>query len=176
LVDGLRAGELDAAVFLAESDREDVQSVLGAGGVRVVSVDHWWKPEYRFELPFLRRARLTGDSAAGVETLSAQIVLAGPSRDNAPVKNADGPVAALSTTSQPIGVDEVRALSQELGSAEAPDPALPSIWTVGEVQRREAEEVSMPALVRTLLNIGVVLFLVWLAYVTLRRDPPAPAE
>lgn len=176
LLEGVKGGELSAAVFLAEPDRADVRKELSSGDLRVVSVDQWGKPNFRFELPFLRRARLEESGADPVETLSAQVVLAGPSRTNAPVKNADGPVAALSTTSQPIAVDEVRSLSEELGGAEAPDPALPSIWTVGEVQSRE-DDVSMPAVIRSLLNIAVVLFLIWLAWVTIRRDEsPEPAE
>jgi glycine betaine/choline ABC-type transport system substrate-binding protein len=176
LLEGVRSGELSSAVFLAEPGREDVKAALESDGLRLVSARRWWKPDYRFELPFLRRARVE-ESQVAVDTLSAQVVLAGPSRDSAPVKNADGPVAALSSSSQPVTLDAVRAISEELGGTEAPDPALPSIWTVGEVDRAEDDEVSMPAVIRSLLNIGVVLFLVWLAFVTVRREkPPRPAE
>jgi osmoprotectant transport system permease protein len=168
----LAAGRIDAALLLVEPGDAAVASALADGRFELAAPS---APHLRRALPYLRPARIPGATYPGqeraVETLAVQVLLVGPSRPSRAVL-AEGPLGALTSGLTPVTVAEADALVDAIGIMEAPDPVIPSVWTTWP--EGSAEGADAPARrLDTFLNVGAVLFLVWLAVMAIRRRPPA---
>jgi glycine betaine/choline ABC-type transport system substrate-binding protein len=182
LVGQVAARKLDAALVLAEPGDAALARALGRGGLRLhplsqggLEVDRpraWLGPEQAVQLPYLRPARIPAETYFGqgepLETLAAQVVLAGPARNSHATAAGGGPAAALPSGSRPLSDAEARALTAATRSAEVPDPVLPSAWALGQqTAAGQAAESGSP--MDTILNVLAVAFLVWLATLVVRR-------
>ena len=118
----------------------------------------------RFSLPYLRPAKIPAGTYRGqdepVETLSAQVVLAGPSAHAAPGTNAAGPAGALPGGGPP-SMEQLEALAAAVGSGEAPDPSVPSAFTLGAPMADRGDTSVMD----TVLNLLVIAFCAWLVVI-----------
>ena len=103
------------------------------------------------QLPYLRPARIPAETYAGqgavVETLGAQVLIAGPSRKLSLATAGGGPAAVFPAQGSPLSADQVETLARATRVPEAPDPALPSAWTLPARQARQAEQGSSANLV-----------------------------
>lgn len=175
LLDAVRDGVLDGALVFAAPGDPTVRDALAAGGLALRGLDGWLTVQRALRLPFLRLARLPAAAYPGVdrpvETLGAQVVLAGPAPGGA-LAHGGGPAAALPAGGAPLDAARVRALVDALGVTEAPDPALPSAWkrSRGAVDApepegwREALEVCL-----NLFALGFTAWLGWLLVASPRR-------
>ncbi len=172
LVEALRAGELDAVVLLAHEGDPAVVEALASGGITLRSLKGWLTADRAAACPFLRETRIPAGTYDGLgsplDSVGSQVVLAAPAPASG-AAGAGGPAAALPSTGLPLSRAQVVALADAAGVLEAPDPALPSAWTRTPVRpRRDAGAASA---VDTGLNAFAVLFLAWLGWLYLRRDP-----
>ena len=62
----------------------------------------------------------------------------------------------------------VKALTVATGFPEGPDPILPAAWSAGG--KGAAVDAQRSPVANTILNLLVILFLAWVAYLALRRD------
>jgi len=169
-LDALAAGTIDAVIALARPGAEEVAAALQGGQVELRGLAD---PAVRAQLPHLRPARIAPGTYAGqtdaLETLGAQVVLAGP----APPMHASargGPVASLGGgASEPLTVDEAQRLVDASEAKQIPDAVLPSIWN--RLSSPHSVEADLHPALDTGLNLGVFVFLGWLVVLTLRRDP-----
>jgi len=66
-------------------------------------------------------------------------------------------------------MDRVQRIGRALGVSESPDPVVPSYWSLGRSVRMQTD--STPEVLDRLLNVFVLGFLAWLAWLLFRRDP-----
>lgn len=172
------AGKLDAALILAEPGDSVLVTAFTQGGLKLCSLPQRSSgtgalgPKEALKLPYLRPARIPAGTYAGqdeqVETLAAQVLLAGLAPGGPPV-GAGGPAAAL-PFNQPLTQEEIEALAKATKVAEAPDPVLPSAWGPSARKREPTEDRDTTRTVLdTGLNVLAIAFLVWLV-VLVRRE------
>lgn len=182
LLSRVAAGKLDAALVLAAPGEPALAQALArlklrlyplprrreAGALLAVS------SEQAVRQPFLRPARIPAGTYAGqpgpLETLGSQVVLAGPPPSGGDrLAAGGGPAAALPSHGRSLSMEEVEQLADAARSREAPDPALPSAWTVRGGRRPDAQAQDRTPVADTLLNLVGIAFLVWLASLIWRR-------
>lgn len=179
-------GKLDAALVLVELGDATLARALSHDGLKLYSLaqdglkmdstDSWLSPEEAVQIPYLRPARIPADTYPGqpepVETLGAQVVLAGLAPSSAMV-GVGGPAAAM-PTSRPLSRKEIEALAKATRVTEAPDPVLPSAWGFQASGRERTEDRDTSAAVLdTLLNVLAIAFLIWLVLLILRHRTEA---
>jgi osmoprotectant transport system substrate-binding protein len=168
LTAALRAGTIDAALWLASPGDPGVAALLAGGDLRL----HPWPnaDQTPVQLPFARVLRVPANTYAGqaeaIDTLSAQVLLAGPAQGTVGADGA-GPAGALSGRGAPVTLAQARALAEATGIAEAPDPGLPSAWTA----RRPTAPTGGDHALDALLNLLVLAFCAWAAWLTFRPEP-----
>lgn len=169
LLGKLSSGEIDCAIVLAEPGNEAISQVLSGKALRLLPLPTLWLENAPLRAAYLRNARIPAGTypgqAAPVETLSSQVLLAGPTGRTGPVESG-GPTGTISGAARPLTPATVQALAAAAGIHEAPDPVLPSAWTGGALQDR-----SPPfRFLETVLNLGVLVFFGWLAYLVFRKE------
>lgn len=166
LIEALKANKIDVAIVLVEAGDPALSSAIQAGGVALTPLTAEWTSSRVSRLPFFREARIPMSTYANqqrpLESLAAQVVIAGPSRKGI-ADGGGGPAVALHPSSRPLTSEQVSTLATATRVAEAPDPALPSAWRVKSsgFEPLESEGIS-PSAVDTVLNLGVFAFLFWL--------------
>ena len=159
-------GQSVDAVLVAAPLRDPQITAALADGARLADVTaaDASVAERRFSLPYLRPAKIPAgtyrEQTEPVETLSAQVVLAGPSANAAPGTNAAGPAGALPGGGPP-SLEQLEALAAAIGSGEAPDPSVPSAFTLGA----PTEDRGDTSVLDTLLNLFVIAFCAWLVVI-----------
>jgi hypothetical protein len=170
LLSQLEAGHLDAALIVDELGSPLVTQALKRQAAHLVAL-----PSLpRDRMPYTRPSRVPANTYTGqdepVDTLGAQVLLAGPSRRPLREVLRPGPGSALLVEALPLPIEEVRLLAEATGVPEWPDPVLPVAWTGGA--QTEGPSKSNTTL-NTVLNVLVLLFLGWLVSLVARRSPNA---
>lgn len=165
LISRVESGALDGALLVAEPGAPVVTEAFQRGALRLVDL-----PELsRVKMAYLRPTRIPAETYVGqsepVETLSAQVVLAGPARRPHRSALKPGPGSALLVEATPLTMEEVRLLGAATGVNELPDPMLPVAWTAPD---RNEETESTNAMVDVAINAFIIGFLIWLLVVMLR--------
>jgi glycine betaine/choline ABC-type transport system substrate-binding protein len=171
------SGKLDAALVLALPGQKELLSLDRLGlelrPLRKIGARKGVLVLERVVLqPYLRPARIPAETYRGqpevIDTLGSQVVLAGPPSSQPPTPSG-GPAAALPMGSQPFKPGEVRQLARAAKAFEAPDPVLPSAWTVRPGQHVDRPRDVTGTALDTVLNGVAVAFLVWLV-ILIRRQ------
>ena len=175
----VQGDDLDAALLLLPPGDDDLVQAMAGGALELRPLDEWVKAERATLLPYLRPARIPADTyphqASPVETLSAQVLLAGPAAVFGPLGAAGGPASTLPSTAQPLARDKVNTLAVATGAMESPDPVLPTPWAHSRGIPRDEEAAH--EVLYTVVNALVLLYLGWLAWLVVRRDPaPRPTD
>ncbi len=170
LLKQVSSGALDGAILLAPVGLADITTALASGGLQLKSLAGWLTAERAIGLPYLRVTRIPSGTYPGqtgpVDTLGAQVVLAGPARGGPAI---EGGQAAAVQSPRALTRKQVRALVQAAGSGEAPNPALPSAWSVSAADTVTASWAANP-IADTVLNLLTVLFLIWWFRAVIRRQ------
>lgn len=158
---------VDAVLVAAPINDPAVAAALRSGA-RLVAVSQDADDavaSLRFRLPYLRAARIAPgtypNQPEAIESLAAQVVLAGPSSAASLGHHAAGPAGALPGGGAPT-VEQREALSAALSTGEAPDPSVPSSFSLGA---RAKERSGGASVLNTLLNLFVIAFCGWLVVI-----------
>lgn len=170
LLEAVHGGALDAAVVVAELGAPELAGALDER----FALRSLPSTDGPLAAPYLRPARVPADTygaAEGmVDTLAAQVVLAGPSRARGSSALV-GPAAALPQASAPLSLAEAEALAGASGVPESPDPVLPSAWTTWPSGiEDEVQSGADPSWVDTALNLGTLGFLAWMIWLVGRSE------
>ncbi len=172
-VEAMSKGLVDAVFVMAPLGDSAVLDIMETGRYRLLSVEGWSQGNAPIRFSFLRPAKVPAGTypgqAGAVETLSTQMVLAGPSSEREAF-GAQGPGTTGTAATQPIPADTVRKLAAALGSTEVVDPAAPAAAAL----RPALEEGPQPLvadLPTSLINILATAFLAWMIYLLFARAP-----
>ncbi len=166
----LEKGELDCVLVMAEQGDPDLARAVRKTELLVTPHPAVLSGERNRALPFLRESRIPPGAYVGlaqpVESVTAQVLLAGPAHHPQRADTTGGPATALPATGQPLPEAKVRALTEATGFPEGPDPILPSAWKAGTGPR---EQTGSPV-ANAVLNLLVIAFLAWVVYLAVRRE------
>ena len=154
-----------------------VVQAMQENDLRLLGLPEWQEGNNLVRFPFLRISRIPARTYPGqdapVDTISTQVVLAGPARAANPIGSA-GPGSAAIGELQPLADKNITALNEALASPEQLDPALPSP-DVLRPQAKPKPAAINPSTSYSLVNLIVILVSIFLAYLYF-RDPPKRRE
>ena len=165
-----------AVVTLPLADATLTKQLQAGTSLKLVPVAGWTSGANLIRYPFLRPARIPAGTYPGqvalVETLSSQLVLAGPVV-SASLVGGQGPNLGLATPAQVALSDEsVRAISGAVAGATLIDPTLRQSQALTSGLVKQAKGISTAVDVM-LVNLCVILFFTWLIILYVRREEPA---
>jgi osmoprotectant transport system permease protein len=171
--EALGKGLVDAIFVMAPLGDTAVLDITKDGNYRLLSIEGWTDGNAPLRFSFLRPAKVPAETYPGqaeaVETLSTQIVLAGPSSQREAF-GAQGPGTTGTAATQPLPDETVRRLAEALGSTEVVDPAAPAAAAL-RPQLDEGPQPLVADLPTSLVNILATAFLVWILYLLFARSP-----
>ncbi len=171
--EAMTKGLVDGVLVLAPVGDTTVQELTESGRYSLLPIDGWNEGTAPLRFSFLRPAKIPADTYPGqpdaVETLSTQIVLAGPPSTREAF-GAQGPGTTGTAATQPIPADTVMKLNAALGSNEVVDPVVPLAPALRPRLEEEPRPLVADAAV-SIVNIVVVAFVIWLIYLLFARSP-----
>ncbi|MPZ56675.1 MAG: hypothetical protein GEU91_09315 [Rhizobiales bacterium] len=169
----LGGGELDALFLMAARGHPKVTQLLGGGRVHLLPIGEWQEGNNLVRFPFLRVSRIPAGAYEGmrepVDTIGAQVVLAGPAPKGDPVGTA-GPGSAAIGEILPLADKNVLSLNENLASEERLDPALP-LAAILRPQPKPAPAEVNPSPAQSLASLIVICVMIYLVYLYFRREP-----
>ncbi|MEM9013170.1 MAG: glycine betaine ABC transporter substrate-binding protein [Pseudomonadota bacterium] len=173
LLAGLGEGSTEAAiVFAPEGDRAIIDA-LADGTLRLLPVLNWSDGPNLVKYPFMRPTRIAGGTYSSqfsaVETLGAQLVLAGPTDLGAGDVVGDQGPSSIATTLTPISSTAVMALNASIPGTLLIDPTLQQAAALAPALPEPPASIN-PAADISILNLLVVCLLVWLVWLFVRPE------
>ncbi|MEM8792127.1 MAG: glycine betaine ABC transporter substrate-binding protein [Pseudomonadota bacterium] len=173
LLGNLSAGSSEAAiVFAPQGDRALIEA-MDAGRYRLLPILNWSDGPNLVKYPFMRSTRIAGGTYSGqfsaVETLGAQLVLAGPAEQNSSDIVGDQGPSAIATDLTPISSTAVLALNASIPGVVLIDPTLKQAAALAPTLPEPPASIN-PATDISILNLLVVCLLVWLVWLFVRPE------
>lgn len=164
------------AVIAAPPGENRLEAAFEEGGLKLLPVTGWEDGGNLVKYPFLRRTRVPGGTYAlqftAVETLSSQVVLAGPAPGSADAAIGEqGPGATAAPSLKPVPDSTVVALAEGVSGGELIDPVLP-VAAAFAPKLPEPPAAMNPSPDVSLLNLGLTAMFVWLGWLFVRRETP----
>ncbi|WP_299848436.1 glycine betaine ABC transporter substrate-binding protein [uncultured Roseovarius sp.] len=162
------------ALVAAPLGIDAIEDAFDGAGLRLLPINGWTDGGNLVKYPFLRQTRIPGGTYGlqftAIETLSSQVVLAGP----APVAVAStigeqGPGATAAPSLKPVPSSTVKALAGGITNGEIVDPVLP-IAVAFAPELPEPPAAMNPSADVSVLNILIVMMFVWIFWLYTRRE------
>ncbi|MPZ41160.1 MAG: hypothetical protein GEU95_24555 [Rhizobiales bacterium] len=172
----LRGGELDALFLMAAKGHPKITELLAGGRLHLLPLGEWQDGNNLIRFPFLRVSRIPVGAYPGVrepvDTIGAQVVLAGPAPKGDPIGTA-GPGSAAVGEILPLADKSILSLKENLATEELLDPALPSAVILRPQPKQAPAEIN-PSATQSLVNLIVICAMIYLAYLYFCREPIWP--
>ncbi len=151
-----------------------LDDVLEAGGLKLLPVAGWTEGANLVKYPFMRQTRIPSQSYdrqfSAIETLSSQVVLAGPAPVAVEATIGDqGPGATAAPALKPVPTSTVRELAGGIPSGALIDPVLP-VAAAFAPELPEPPAAMNPSADVSILNVAIILMFVWLLWLYARRE------
>ncbi len=164
-------GENVAVVFAPEGDRALIDA-FAKGSFRLLNISGWSDGANLVRFPFLRESRIGAGVYRGqlgpVDTLSSQLVLAGPAPETGDAVGNQGP-SAIAVGLTPISGTAVKAINASISGAPLIDPTLPQAAVLTPQLPAPPAEMN-PSPYVSILSLAVSILLVWLAWLYIRPE------
>jgi glycine betaine/choline ABC-type transport system substrate-binding protein len=171
LVSALQDGELDAAVVMLTAETRAALRELEGNAVRVEGLTRWLAAPPFFLNQEVLPAEAVPGALAPIDTVSMQLVIAGPALQGRTGAVHGGPSAAVATGGLPLPLREARALAAAVETQEPVDPVLPSFRDRQAAAERRPGPRS--AWIETTIVLAAILFMAW-AFLLLVRPQRRP--
>ncbi len=167
----LAAVQADASLIVAPIGSTLVQELLDGG--RLLALDDWDSGNNLVRFPQLRQARIPAGTydgqARAVETLSSQLVLAGPVVIDTDAVGPAGPGASLPTDVAALPEGTVIALNTALGGGVGLDPAIRAAPALAPTLPQPPAAVN-PSSAVSLMTALVFIMLAWMLWLYARPE------
>ncbi len=173
LLSQLTEGSTEAAiVFSPEGDRALIDA-LATGDYRLMPILNWSDGPNLVKYPFMRPTRIAGGTYSSqfsaIETLGAQLVLAGPADQSSNDIVGDQGPSSISTDITPISSTAVTTLNASIPGTLLIDPTLKQAAALAPALPEPPASIS-PATDISILNLIVICMLVWLVWLFVRPE------
>ena len=176
----VKTGALDARLEHVEVGAPQVTRALRDAAFSLAPIDNWEQDGREFRHPFMRRSRIPARAyprmVAGVDTVSTQVVIAGPARVSKAFGD-HGPVDVIASTREPLPRALKQRLVEAISGPRMIDPSLPG-ESVG-VGRKVGKAAPINPTPEVSLLTALLLFLFVYVFVEVfrtREEKPAPEE
>ena len=170
-VEALKRQEIDGLFLMVPPGHEHLTAIMNQGIFKLLSLKEWQDGNHLIRFPFLRLARIpanTYDQQPNIiETISAQMVLAGPKPVSELVENR-GPATVISTNASPVSNPATVQLNQQLSTGEKLDPAIPAS-DVLTLQTKPLSNPLNPSSVESIFNFLIILALMFFFYLFIKE-------
>ncbi|MEM7224957.1 MAG: glycine betaine ABC transporter substrate-binding protein [Pseudomonadota bacterium] len=171
--EAISIGGVDAILLMLPVGDITMHDLMEDGNYRMLPIEGWNEGTAPLSFSFLRPAKIPAGSYPGqsgaVETLSTQIVLAGPSGQREAF-GAQGPGTTGTASTQPIPATTIHELAEALGSVENVDPAAPTAAAL-QPALEEGPQPLVADAATSIVNLAVAIFLAYLVYLLVARKP-----
>lgn len=185
LADALLDSEADIAILMQPVGNSTALALLQRG-LPLVELDNWVQRNNRIVFPYLQPARLApsdyewflpagqGDGAQmpgfrqPVETLSTQLVLAGPAPADDVRLSTQGPGASFVPRALPLTDQAVERVNAATGKTEDIYPVLPHARALAPRLPQPPEPLN-PSPAASTLSVLALALLIWIVWLLLRR-------
>lgn len=172
-VEALQGGDVDALFLMAARGHPRIASLLAEDTFMLLGIPEWQVGNNLIRFPFLRVARIASDTYEGmsapVDTIGAQVVLAGPGASGDALGTA-GPISASIGEILPLAKTSILELNKQLAAGESLDPTIPSA-AILRPQPKPAPEAMNPSPASSITNLIVILVMIYLISLYFRRGP-----
>lgn len=181
-IESLQKQHLDGILLMVPLHHEQLAGIMSTGRFKLLSLREWQEGNNLIRFPFFRLARIPANSYDGqpdiVETISTQMVLAGPLPVSDVVGNR-GPATVISAYSQPLSDPVILKLNKALGSGEKLDPTLPSAEVLKPQTKAKSNSLN-PSKSDSIFNFFIIAAIFFFFHLLLRKDkeeakPDSPA-
>lgn len=170
LAEAIAGSDAGAAVIVQPIGNDTVVTLM-AGGATLLPVESWNTGNNLIRYPFLRPARIPANTYSGqtgpTETLSTQLVLAGPAETEELSVGDQGPGASFIPRARPLTGDTVRALATALPGVEGIDPVLPQSAALSPELPSPPASIN-PSFGISILSLAVIAMLTWMGWLLVR--------
>lgn len=167
----LQEKKVDCIVLLVAQNHAQLTKMLEKHSCTLFALDEWKKMNFQFRFPFLRLSRIPANTYVNqttpVETLSSQVVLAGP-RNNKEFLGDAGPVTAMYNKAQPLSDLSVLKLNEHLKNNESLDPILPKAKILQA--QSDKKQTTITSYESSFANLFVIIAIVYLIYLFLKEE------
>ena len=171
-VRSLEENKLAAILKIAEMEDNQLSLSFREHGLALLPITGWEQEDRQFRYPFFRLSTIPAGTYPAVEhpveTLSTQVVLAGP-RGPRGQRGDGGPGSAIQLVRRSLPAVMKRKLVKSVGFGETIDPTLPG-ENVGRISRREKHLPINPSPETSILSALVLFGLGYLIYRLLKQD------
>ena len=165
-------GSAEVAIVFAPEGDSDLVAALAQGGMLLLPITGWNEGANLVRFPYLREARIGGGTYTGqrgtVETLGAQLVLAGPAPQTGDIVGDLGP-SAIAVGLSPISGSAVADLNDAISGAPLIDPAIRQAAALAPVLPEPPAAIH-PASDISIFNLVIVGFFVWIIWLFARPE------
>ena len=165
-VEALKRQEIEGLFLMVPPGHEHLTAIMNQGIFKLISLKEWQEGNHLIRFPFLRLARIpahTYDQQADmIETISAQMVLAGPMPITEIVENR-GPATVIATNAPPVSNPATVQLNQELSTGEKLDPAIPASDVLTQRTKPLSNPLN-PSPLESFFNFLIILAIIFFFY------------
>ena len=167
----IASGKLDGLLLMVRPGHSQLVDLLGKHSLQLLPLKKWQEGNYAFRFPFLRPARIAagiyGRQQAALETISIQIVLAGPTQGKQSIGDI-GPATAI-TSEQGLSNRTILKLAKELGREEKLDPLLPAPQCLHHTNLKATHKINESYNVSA-LNALVIMAIIYLLVLFFKEE------
>ncbi len=172
----LEAEEVDGLLLMVPTRHAKLLAVMNAGRFRLLGIPEWKEGNAMLRFPFLRLAAVPAGSYEGqpdaVETISAQVVLAGPAPAASGTVGESGPgyiPGVVGSLPLPVPASATLALAEALGAGERVDPKIPTSAALAPKRPTPPPDINVAPAV-SVTNLLAIAFMVFMLYLFVREE------
>lgn len=172
----LADNKVNGLFLMAASGHAKVLAMMSPSDYHLLPLSEWKNSNSMLRFPFLRLAQIPGGLYAGqdeaVETISAQVVLAGPAPAADAAVGESGPgyiPGVVQSLPLPVPPSTTLALAEALGNSERVDPKLPTAAALAPQRPTPPPSINVAPSV-SVTNLIAILFLVYMLYLFVREE------
>ncbi len=166
----VRDGTADIGLVFAPEGNSEIVEAFSEGGMRLVPVTGWTDGPNLVRYRFMRQARISEGLYTGVfgtvETLGAQLVLAGPAPRSGDVVGDQGP-SAIAVGLAPISDSAVADLNAAIAGEPLIDPAIRQAAALAP-KLPEPPAAINPRADISFFNLAIIILLCWVLWLYAR--------
>ncbi|MEO0566424.1 MAG: glycine betaine ABC transporter substrate-binding protein [Pseudomonadota bacterium] len=162
------------ALVAAPLGTDALEAAFTEAGLKLLPIGGWTDGPNLVKYPFMRQTRIPAGTYdlqfTAIETLSSQVVLAGPAPAAADTTIGEqGPGATAAPSLKPVPTSTVQALSEAIPNGGLVDPVLPMAAAFAPVLP-EPPAAMNPSADVSILNTLLVLMFAWIFWLYVRRE------
>jgi glycine betaine/choline ABC-type transport system substrate-binding protein len=171
-LDELNKRKLDGLFLMVPPGHEKLTMIMNEGTFKLLSLKSWQEGNHLIRFPFFRLARIPANTYEQqpelIETISTQMVLAGPTPVTKIVGDR-GPATVISSTVQPLSDPLTLQLNKALSSGEKLDPAIPAAEVLTQRTKPLSNPIN-PSAMESLFNLLIIFMIILFFYLFLRKE------